>query len=473
MIIDLNQCFPESPQDGSRGPLPKQAVFIESALDLKGPKYIRYVGGIGSGKTMIGCITVLSWAVLYPGDYLVGRQFFPELRDTTYQTFLDICPKELILEERVADKVILIRSRGGVARILFRALEEPDKMRSLNLNGFYVDEANQCSEAAFILLQGRLRGKHLRKGIITQNSGGHDWSWRWFVKQDMFKTDDTKRMFLNIVAPTTENVHLPDGYVQTMLDTWSKERVEREIFANEDSFEGQVYNEFAHNIHVVKPFEIPENWTRITAADHGYRNPAAWVFGAVDYDGNIYIYREYYEREKEIPVICKTVGQWILKDKVRSGVIDPATKANRGTGTSEYYEYTQHLPESFTLGLANNNVQAGIDKVKQYLKVDHKTGKPRMFIFENCAHLLDEISTYRWDSLRHSQEGHRNEKEKPKKVNDHACDALRYLIMTRPDAPIELEDWESKVKYNSLEHSLQKEMHEIRSPKARDPFQDN
>jgi hypothetical protein len=81
-LIDLNQCFPEA-EDGSRGPLPKQQEFLDALLDPKGPKYVLYCGGIGSGKTLIGCIAMLTLAVLYPGDYLVARQFMPELKLTT------------------------------------------------------------------------------------------------------------------------------------------------------------------------------------------------------------------------------------------------------------------------------------------------------------------------------------------------------------------------------------------------------
>ncbi len=175
-LINLNLSFPQA-EDGSHGPLPKQREFLNSVLDMQGPKYIRYVGGIGSGKTLIGCITVMSLAILYPGDYLISRQFMPELRTTTYKTFLDVCPTDLIVEHRVADAEIKIRGPNGVSTIYFRGLDEPDKLRSMNLNAAYIDEANQTTEQAFLLLQGRLRGKYVRKIFITQNSGGHDWSW--------------------------------------------------------------------------------------------------------------------------------------------------------------------------------------------------------------------------------------------------------------------------------------------------------
>jgi phage terminase large subunit len=455
------------------------------------PKYIRYCGGIGSGKTLIGCIQVILWAAQNPGDYLVARQFLPELKITTYKTFKEVCPPELIAEERIADGIIRLKTvvKGKVSNIIFRGLDEPDKLRSLNLSGFYIDEANQVSEAAFMLLQGRLRGPGLRKGIMTMNSGGHDWSWRWFVKKDMITKEEVKREFVNIYAPSTENIHLPEGYVETILASWSEERIKREIYADEDSFEGQVYTEFRQDLHVIRPFAIPKEWTRHIGIDHGYRNPAAWIWGAVDYDGNLYIYREFYESEWLIEDICRkgkdgkpSVMQMMRipqtepprYEQIEWAKIDPSTKARRnereGTKLSDFDLYAENLPSDFPLGLANNDVTPGIDKVKTWLKPDAK-GKPRLYVFSTCTNLIEEIGKYKYPELTVAQQGKKAEKENPIKVDDHACDALRYLVMGLPDAPNKAENIYEKIRYNSLEGQLYRDLQEIRNPdKGKDPF---
>lgn len=478
--INLNDCFPLG-LEGTREPLPKQQDFLQAALDPTGPKYTLYCGGIGSGKTLIGCITVLTWAVLYPGDYLVCRQFFPELKITTLKTFLEICPKELIAEYRVADGIIKIRSQGGkLSNVIFRQLEEPDKLRSLNLSGFYIDESSQVSEAAFMLLQGRLRGAGLRKGILTTNPNGHDWQYHWFVKQDMFKTEQGKASYRLIKAPSTENTHLPSGYIQSIMETWSEDRIQREIQGSFDAFEGQVYHEFRRDVHVIQPFRVPEEWTKILGMDHGYRNPAAVVWGAVDYDENIYIYREFYEREWLIEEICNGnakesrpgIVQLCGKEKVDGAYLDPSTRNRRGTnGLSDWDAYHEHLPAGFPLMLAKNDKTSGIDRVKSYLKLSPKTNKPRLFIFATCTNLIEELAQYRYAELPQNRQGKSAEKEEPVKVNDHACDALRYLIMSRPDAPVEQEDFYKTFPYHSLEGSLHRDMQRWKKPKPKDPLE--
>lgn len=467
---------------------------MNKTLDPKGPKYVAYFGGVGSGKSMILCITMLMQAVIHGGEYVIARQFMPELKRTTYKTFLEICPKELILDHKIALSEIHLRSASGKPAIIyFVGLDEPDKLRSLNLSGFGIDEASQVSEEAFLLLMNRLRNPQgLRKGIIVGNPAGHNWVYHRFVKQDTLKDEKAKRDYLMIKAPSTENVHLPDGYVESMLQNYSEERIQREIMGSFDAFEGMVYPEFRRDLHVVQPFKIPDGWTRVIGCDHGYRNPAAWVWGAVDQDGNLYIYKEFYEKEWLIDEIVlgkkdergqripdrPGVATLCKGEKIEQAVMDPSTKAERnernGVKVSDFTLYQEALPADFPLMTANNDVSAGIDRVKMYLKADGKTGKPKLYVFSTCENVIEEMTKYRYRELNPSQEGKQNEKEEPYKHDDHAMDALRYLVMTRPE-PVasEIDPYEArKIRYNSMEGQLYRDLHSLTAPKQiGDPFE--
>ena len=63
-----------------------------------------------------------------------------------------------------------------------------------------------------------------------------------------------------------------------------------------DVAEGAAFKEFDRSVHVVEPFEIPYNWPRIRAMDYGYSSPSCVLWGAVDWDNNLWIYRELYEK---------------------------------------------------------------------------------------------------------------------------------------------------------------------------------
>jgi hypothetical protein len=53
-----------------------------------------------------------------------------------------------------------------------------------------------------------------------------------------------------------------------------------------------------------------------------------------------------------------------------------------------------------------------------------KAGK--LLICANCVNTLSEIGNYKWRELRAGEV--KNEYEEPVKANDHAMDALRYLV---------------------------------------------
>jgi PBSX family phage terminase large subunit len=403
--------------------------------------------------------------VVYGGEYVVARQNMPELRRTTMKQFLEVCPKEIILEHRVADAEVTIKSQNGTATFYFVGLEEPGKLDSLNLSGFGIDESSYTTEEAFLKLQGRLRNpKGLRKGLLVGNPKGHNWVYRYFVAKKGLQPE-AHSQYKMIVAPSTENVHLPSGYIEGMLSSYSPERIKRDIYGSFDSFEGMIYSEFDRLQHVVEPFKIPEHWTRVVGVDHGFTNPTCFLWGAVDGDGNVYIYREFYESNWRIEQICrgneKTGEPGVIEinnnEQLDGIYIDPSTRATRGqTGASDWDSYMDHFPDSWSLLQGKNDVTTGIDRVKSYLKIDPVAKKPKLFIFRSCANLLEEMSEYQWKELPETRRGKVNEKEQPRKYKDHAMDALRYLIMSRPEPAPTDKDWykKHKIKHNSLEGSL-------------------
>jgi phage terminase large subunit len=475
--IDLSDLFP-SPAPGAKpGALPKQQAFMDAVLDAQGPKFVGYYGGYGSGKSLILCIVNIIQGVLYGGEYVIARQFNPELKRTTAKLFLELLPKELLLEHRIADQEVHIKSQNGKAIFYFVGLDSPEKLDSLNLSGASIDEASQVGEDAFLKLQGRLRHpKGLRKLLIVGNPKGHDWAFRYFIKKDMLADQKAKNNYKMIVAPSTENKHLPEGYIESMLASYSKERIARDIMGSFDSFEGQVYSEFNRSIHVIKPFAIPPEWTRVVGIDAGFVNPSAWVWGAVDYDSNVYIFREYYQTQKLIKDVCREALEASTPEEIKSlqgAFIDPSVKAVRSqTGASDWDNYLEYLPKDFPLIPARNDVAAGIDKVKSFLRINDTTKKPRLFIFDTCSNLLDEISQYRYEELTPNQQGLKNEKESPRKYKDHTLDALRYLIMSRPDSPQYANKRKDALEASTLEGSVLRELEAFKRPKPKDPFGD-
>ena len=59
----------------------------------------------------------------------------------------------------------------------------------------------------------------------------------------------------------------------------------------------QLFQNLVKQLTCVEPFEIPRGWYKFRAADWGYSSPACVLWFAVDYDNNLWIYRELYTKK--------------------------------------------------------------------------------------------------------------------------------------------------------------------------------
>ena len=405
-------------------PLPKQAEFHASTA-----KYRLYAGGFGSGKTLCGCQEAIQLALRYPNNFiLIGAQTYTNLRDTTQRTFLEVVPEPLLkggkLDKAFHKTENAIEFYNGSV-VIFRSMDEPNKYKSLNLGAFYIDELTEVPENVWLMLESRLRNNAVprRTGFATTNPEGGSWVYAKFVANN--KHRDTYAYFQ---APTTENVYLPEDYVQGLLASYSESWVRRYIYADWSAFEGQIFPDFEPRYPYVVPHHEPEPHHMVyVGIDHGIYNPTAAVWAAVNpINGDVYVFQEYYKRDELIKAHADTIKFMSSKYPVFSYFIDPSTQnRNAVTGQSVRGEY---LRNGVPVVLANNDILAGIHKMSSYLK-KRPDGTPKLTISEKCVHLIEELGLYRWEKQKDSS---KNAPEKPHPYKDHSVDALRYLIMGLP-----------------------------------------
>ena len=125
--------------------LDKQKEFIEiphsNQLDVA-----IYQGGYGSGKTWCGSLLGILLAKKYPGSRgLVGAKEYELVRKTTLVSYLEHLdalgyqPDKDYIYNKI-DKVIKF-SNGS--EILFSALEDPEKFKSLNLHWAEIEVSHE------------------------------------------------------------------------------------------------------------------------------------------------------------------------------------------------------------------------------------------------------------------------------------------------------------------------------------------
>lgn len=194
-----------------------------------------------------------------------------------------------------------------------------------------------------------------------------------------------------------------------------------------DTAEGLAFDEFDRKVHVIKPFTIPVNWHKFRACDWGFKTKAVCLWMAVDYDGTVYVYRELVTGGGK--VIAPRFGEMVLeiereaKETVRYGVLDASAWSQRGENAPAPAEDMAGLswrPSDRT----KHSRLTGKLQVHNYLQKDPISGKPKVFIFDNCLDLISCLT---------SLPINKNDPEDVKDDgDDHAYDALRYGLMTRP-----------------------------------------
>jgi len=422
-------------------PTPKQLEFLTST-----DKFTCFSGGFGSGKTYAGCLRALLLSQ-YPGNVgLVGRLTYPELRDTTRKTFFDICPPEYYDEAHGGQwkpSENYLRLVNG-SEIIFRHLDNVSEkeLLSLNLGWFFIDQAEEVGHQVFRILQSRLRLNTVpnRYGFIICNPEPGNWIDNTFRKPVLENRDNPDHHFIE--SASTDNPYLPPDYIPTLRQTYPEEMVKRFVEGRWDVMENQIFSEYDYNTHVIAPFEIPKGWERIVAVDHGMVNPTAVLWAALDFDGNVFIHDEYYSpgivSEHARQILGKSEGQ-----EISMWLIDPSTTAKTREKEGQMWSIIEEYEDcGLYLTPANNEKLAGINRVKEFLKpqktrrhpITKEIPSPRLFIFKNCIDLIAEMPQYQWRKLRGMSS--RNSPEQPRDFNDHAVDALRYIIMSRFPAPL-------------------------------------
>ncbi len=139
---------------------------------------------MGSGKSLALVYEAIRLSITNPGRLgLIGAPTYAMLRDVTQRAFfeeLDAAgiPFRFLKQE---NRMIL---EDMDSEIIFRSLDNPERLRGTNLAWFGIDEMTYCEEDAFLRLQARLRDGEAKElcgfGVWTPN--GFDWVYKRFIE---------------------------------------------------------------------------------------------------------------------------------------------------------------------------------------------------------------------------------------------------------------------------------------------------
>lgn len=231
------------------------------------------VGPIGSGKSSACVAEIMKRAAEQkPGPdgvrrtrWVVIRQTYPQLRDTTIKTFMQWVKPEHFGEYKASDNTYLINAIPNTEiEVLFRALDRPDhisNLLSMELTGGWVNESKDVAWPVIDALQGRV-GRYPAK-----RDGGPSWFGVFSdtnpadVDSKFYKFwEQTKHppSFAQIfkqpsgLSKQAENLHnLPDDYYKTISQGKDPEWIK--VFVHGEYgfvMDGQlVFHEYHDSVH--------------------------------------------------------------------------------------------------------------------------------------------------------------------------------------------------------------------------------
>jgi hypothetical protein len=193
-----------------------------------------------------------------------------------------------------------------------------------------------------------------------------------------------------------------------------------------DAFEDSAFPEFKKDIHIVEPFEIPKGWQRFRAADWGYSSPACCLWFAIDYDNNLWVYRELYTQKITADIFAQKVLELEQGEYIRYGVLDASTWAKRGdVGPSIAETMIQQgcrwRPSDRT---PKSRINGKLEIHKRFKFTDDEGKEPGLRFFSTCRNLIRTLPLLPLDD--------NNIEDINTHTEDHAYDALRYGCMSRP-----------------------------------------
>ena len=351
------------------------------------------------------------------------------------------------------------------ARLRFAYLErdaDAEAYQGHSYTRLYVEEiGNFPSERPILKLMATLRsGAGVPVGFrATGNPGGpgHQWVKARYIDPApmgyrVVKDPLSGLERVYIPSRVSDNHYLGESYVSQLKASGSEQLVRAWLEGDWSVIDGAFFDCWSNARHVIKPFEIPEDWLRFRSADWGSARPFSvgwWAVVGDDHSlgdglpvlprGALVRYREWYGSASPnvgLKLTAEEVAEGILArekgDKVRFGVLDPAAFAvDGGPSIAERMAKVGAI-----FGRADNKrvsqkgALSGWDQMRA--RMVGEEGRPLIYTFSTCT---DSIRTI--PALQHDP-------DKPEDLDtdgeDHAADEWRYACMSRPWVPVKRED---------------------------------
>ena len=417
-------------------PNKKQELFHASSCEE-----VVYGGAKGGGKSCALVMEALAYGLENAGaEMYIFRETYDDLEANIIKEWKEKVPKELYTYKEGKYAATLIN--GTVLKFRYiRNFQDAESYQGRSMDWIGVDELTKHEERSIQVLLSCLRSpkgfKPRFRGTCNPGGIGHVWVKDRYITPTGYGEHEiidtvTGGKIAFIPAKVYDNtvLMLNDPNYVKRLENLPEAQKKAFLYGEWDIFEGQFFPEFKRDIHIIRPFIIPEHWNRYITMDYGLDMTAVyWI--TVDEEFNAYVYKELYESNLIISEAAAKINKINGDDNIIMRYAPPDLANRRQeTGKSVFDIFAEskiHLLKS------NNRRVDGWLSVKEWLKPiktrDIETGielyTSKLKIFDNCTNLIRCIP-----QAQMAETDPNDIATTPHEIT-HSLDSLRYWCIMR------------------------------------------
>jgi PBSX family phage terminase large subunit len=418
-----------SVNEAIRNPLNRPYEPFGSAVKMLYSKHQENLlcGPAGTGKSRVCLEKLHLCASKYAGmRALMVRKTRESLTQSAMVTFDKfVVPPNGSVRWRTAEQEYRY-SNGSV--IVVGGMDKSSKVLSSDYDLIYVQEATELMEEDWETLITRAR-----LGVMPYNQLIADCNpsapYHWLKKR-------ADAGILNYIASIHEdNPTLYDNHKKVWtkrgedylkkLDSLTGVRYRRLRLGLWAAAEGQIYDMWDPDIHMIKRFDPPRDWNRVWVVDFGFKHPFVFQAWAISPEGRCYRFFEIYYTKLLVEDAARLISAWQKANREPTPDAVVCDWDAEGRATLERYLEVTTSP-------ADKGILEGLEAVKSMLKPD-EDGVPNMLFMRDSLMEVDpdlsdsarptcteqEMDGYEWDD--------RKKREIPRDEDNHGMDCIRYL----------------------------------------------
>lgn len=368
--------------------------YAREADTFGGPEWIALGGKRGPGKShtimaqvaLDDCMRVPNLKVL----------FLRKIKKSAAESFEDVIRRVFAFTPHTSNSEgVTLKNKSRMMIGGFKDESDIDKYLGIEYDAIVVEECTQISETKIQKLRGSLRTSKINfrpRIYLSTNADGIGLKWfknKFIEPYRQGKERETR--FLDVTSIRNPFVNVE---YEAWLDSLTGPLGKAWRDGDWDAFAGMSFPEFNRERHVIKGFDIPNSWIKWKATDWGNASPFCTLWLTKNPDtSRVYAYREFYTAGLTDQAQARGIKEMSPPNETYFiHYADPSLWERKNQDGKVFSTADEYQKEGIRLTPADNARVPGKRKINNIL-ADLPDGEPGLQIFENCPHLIDQLSS--------------------------------------------------------------------------------